>query len=214
VTGSAVGEALRAVLEESRALGFLGPGPVEAHVEGARALADVVGMPDGRVLDLGSGGGVPGLVLALEWAGAEITLLDASARRTAFLRAAAGRLGLDKRVDVVVGRAEDLARSPELRERFSLVVARGFGVPAVTAECGVGFLVLGGLLAVTEPPPAHRGPARWPAPGLERLGLSPAVIETRATTGVAKMRRVGALDRRYPRRSGIPAKRPLWTVPA
>src|SRR5437660_8128574 len=118
---SAARDALRAVLEESRRLGFLGPGPVNPHIEGARALASLVGPPPGRILDLGAGGGVPGLVLATEWPDADLTLLDASERRTSFLRAASERLGVASRVTVVEGRAEDLARSPALREQFTLV---------------------------------------------------------------------------------------------
>jgi 16S rRNA (guanine527-N7)-methyltransferase len=119
-----------AVLERARDLGFLGPGPVAFHVEHARAYLPPLAGVVGAALDLGAGGGVPGLVLALERPDLRWTLLDAMTRRTAFLQEAVAELGLAN-VEVRTGRAEEV---PDLRERFKAVVARGFGPPAVTAE--------------------------------------------------------------------------------
>ena len=210
MTGGVDDAPLRAILEEGRALGFLGPGPVESHLAGAVALAALVGGAEGPVLDLGAGAGVPGLVLARLWSTVDVTLLDASARRCAFLRRAADTLGLSNRVHVAEGRAESLARSPALAGHFGTVVARGFGPPAVTAECAVRFLVPGGRLVVTEPPPGASSDERWPPAELARLGLSPASVVRQGDTSVAVMQRIGELDDRYPRRTGVPAKRPLW----
>ena len=55
------------VLEESRARGLLGPGPVDGQIGHARTLAELIGTPPRSFLDLGSGGGIPGLVLAEAW---------------------------------------------------------------------------------------------------------------------------------------------------
>jgi 16S rRNA (guanine527-N7)-methyltransferase len=173
------------------------------------ALAGLLAPAPDRFLDLGSGGGVPGLVLALVWPDARGSLLDTRRRATDWLAEAVATLDLGDRVDVVAGRAEELARHPQLRGAFDLVVARGFGPPAVTAESAVGFLARDGRLAVTEPPGDH-DPGRWPDVGLEQLGLSPAVRLRAAETGVAVMTaRTGPLDP-WPRRSGIPRKRPWW----
>src|SRR4051794_36896370 len=86
---------LVAVLEESRRLGFLGPGPVDVHI--AHALAFTAGRPEAtRAVDLGSGGGVPGLVLAqLAWPQCRWVLVDSMVRRCAFLREAVEDLGLE-----------------------------------------------------------------------------------------------------------------------
>ena len=111
------GEGLFAVLERSRSLGFLGPGPVSRHVAHAEAMGAAAGRPDGPVLDLGAGGGVPGLVLALAWPGTSWTLLDASERRAGFLENAVLRLGLADRVSVLRARAEDAPRGLVERER-------------------------------------------------------------------------------------------------
>lgn len=137
--------------------------------------------------------------------------MDAGGRRVEFLLEAVATLGLDGRVDVVEGRAEELARRDGLRGRFDLVVARGFGPPAVTAECGCGFLAVGGRLVVSEPPGGR--PDRWPAEGLAALGLEPAATVTTGGMSYAVLRQTTACPDRYPRRVGIPSKRPLFTSP-
>lgn len=210
---------LTAVLEEAQRLGFLGPGPVERHVAHAQAMASCLPGDAGRVLDLGTGGGVPGLVVAAIRPGLEILLLDARERRCRFLRHALTELELASRAEVVEARAEAAARRPELREQMDVVMARSFSLPAVTAECATGFLRLGGLLVVSEPPAGGPGvspcegadPAdsRWPEASLADLGLGPAVPchEPDGTFVVLEKRRS---EGRWPRRVGVPSKRPLW----
>ncbi len=199
---------LDAVLHRSRELGFLGPGPVERHREQAAAFVAACDEDPAVVLDLGSGGGVPGLVLAEAWPAARVVLLDAQVRRTAFLLDAVEALGWGDRVEVAVGRAEELARTPAHRGRYDLVTARSFGPPAVTAECGAPFLRVGGRLVVAEPPAG--APDRWPPAGLAVLGLvDDGVIATGGGT-VRRLRAAAPVIDRYPRRTGIPAKRPLF----
>jgi 16S rRNA (guanine527-N7)-methyltransferase len=185
---------------------------VARHIEHGRAL--VRGLPErGRVLDLGSGGGLPGLVIAIHRPELELTLLEARQRACRFLREAVGALGRDG-LTVVEARAEEAARRPDLREGFDAVVARSFGPPAITAECAVGFLRPAGRLVVSEPPGndhADHDMARWPADGLAELGLGPPArqsVEGGSYVVLEKVRN----DQRWPRRVGIPAKRPLWVV--
>jgi 16S rRNA (guanine527-N7)-methyltransferase len=199
---------VQAVLEEARRRGFLGPGPVEDHEHHALAMAAFAGVPSGPVLDLGSGGGVPGLVLAWCWPEVEVVLLDAMHRRSGFLRGALAGLDLADRVRVVEGRAEVLARDLTLREAFELVVARGFGPPAVTAECGVGFLRPAGRLVVSEPPAGSA--RRWPEAGIATLGLVTGRSGRVGEASFVELRRAGTRDVRWPRRTGVPGKRPLW----
>lgn len=194
------------VLEDARNLGLVGPGPLLPHLDHALGF----GPAAGACLDLGSGAGLPGLPLAVAWPDSRWTLVDAGVRRAEFLERAVRALGVEERVTVVEGRAEVLARRDGLRGCFDLVVARGFGPPAVTAECGAGFLAVGGRMVVSEPPGGR--PARWPADGLAVLGLE--VGETREVSGATYqvLRRRGACPDRYPRRVGIPAKRPLFVA--
>jgi len=208
------------VLEDARRRGLLGPGPLLPHLGhalgfGAAACTGAEGGPGGTPawagLDLGSGAGLPGLPLALTWPDSRWTLVDAGKRRVEFLVEAVRSLGLEDRVEVVAGRAEELGRHERLRGWFDLVVARGFGPPAVTAECAAGFLTVGGRLVVSEPPGGR--PGRWPASGLAPLGLEPsATIETMGASYAVLHQRSPCPDR-FPRRTGIPSKRPLFAAP-
>ncbi|MDQ1436450.1 MAG: rRNA (guanine527-N7)-methyltransferase [Acidimicrobiaceae bacterium] len=158
-------------------------------------------------MDLGSGGGVPGLVLAELWPQAHAVLLDSMERRTSFLTDVVGELGWRGRVTVVRERAEVFGRVPDRRAAFDLVVARGFGPPSVTAECAAPLLRLGGRLVVSEPP--EDDPGRWPAQPLSELGLrSLGLVEDGARFHV--LEQVELCSDAYPRRVGLPAKRPLW----
>jgi 16S rRNA (guanine527-N7)-methyltransferase len=171
------------------------------------------GLPErGRVLDLGSGGGLPGLVLATYRPELQLTLLEARRRACRFLREAVTSLDLAQ-VTVVEARAEDAARQSDLRDSFDVVVARSFGPPAVTGECAIGFLRPGGRLVVSEPPgDEERAVAdRWPQSGLEELGLSPPVAGGGPGASFVVMEKTRS-DDRWPRRVGVPAKRPLWTL--
>jgi len=197
-------EGLRSALGRAQELGFLGPGPIEPHIEHAgRFVRALDGPPPAHALDLGSGGGLPGLVLALAWPASRWILLDANERRTAFLDTAVHDLDLADRVTVMRGRAEELAHNPALRAGSQVVTARSFGPPAVTAECASGFLEVGGVLIVSEPP--ARGD-RWPAEGLAELGLEIGACRD----GCQVVVQARACPDSYPRRVGIPAKRPLF----
>jgi len=204
--------ALEAVLDRSRELGFSGAAPIEEQIKHARGFDSArqqLGLPiPTTAVDLGSGGGLPGLVLAEIWASARVTLLDGSTRRCEFLTEALGELELSDRVSVACGRAEELGRDPALRGSFELAVARSFGPPAVVAECGAPFLALGGQLIVSEPPDADLG-QRWPSDGLSQLGFSDArAVSAEAHFAVIELQR--ACPERYPRRVGVPTKRPLF----
>lgn len=197
-----------AVLHHARDLGFLGPGRVKPHLRHALAAAAAAPVPPLRAADLGSGGGLPGLPLALLWPESTWVLIDAHERRTAFLEEAATTLGLGDRVTVRRQRAEEAGRDPDLRGAMDLVVARSFGPPPVTAECAAPLLRVGGRLVVADPPAAD--PTRWPVDGVALLGL---VAIERIHLDDASFQILGqesVVSDRYPRRVGIPAKRPLW----
>jgi 16S rRNA (guanine527-N7)-methyltransferase len=199
--------ALLRVLERSRKLGFLGPGPVEPHIERALDGLDLISPEVRRALDMGSGGGLPGLPLALALTTIEWVLLDGSVTRGQFLRTAVDELDIGHRTGVHIGRAEVAGRAPAFRATFDLVVARSFGPPAVTAECGAPFLAVGGTLVVAEPPGGS--PDRWPASPLAALGL---VVGSSVTSPSAfqVLHQERPCPERYPRRTGVPAKRPLF----
>ncbi len=209
MSGTASEDALLlGVLAEAQTRGLLGPGPLEAPIRHARAFASLLptdhpGQAD--VLDLGSGGGLPALPLALTWPASRWTLVDAMRRRTSFLEEAVHALGLGARVDVITARAETLPAA--WRGRFDAVTARGFGPPAVVAECSAPWPRGGGPVVISDQPGG--GTERWPAEGLALLGL----VRERSTVGppaLTGLRLASACPDRFPRRTGIPLKRPLW----
>lgn len=206
-------ERLRSVLAQSLELGFIGDADLDGHIEHALGFAAVAGAPPRRAVDLGSGGGLPGLVLARHWSTTAWLLLDGSPKRTAFLSEAVLELDLDDRVTVVTGRAEEIGRLDERRGAYDLVVARSFGPPAVLAECAAPFLEVGGRLIVSEPRRADR---RWDHPAeLELLGLvaDPEPVDGRVVGAKYQVvQQVSPCPDRYPRRVGIPAKRPLFAT--
>jgi 16S rRNA (guanine527-N7)-methyltransferase len=205
-------EALRAGLTRARDLGFLGPGAVTTHLEHANRFAAVadehLDHTPRSYLDLGTGGGVPGLVLALQWPDASGVLIESAHRRAEHLRTEIASLGIDGRTAVVEERAEIVAHEAARREGFELVTARSFAGPATTAEIACGFVAPGGFLIVSEPPEADD--ARWPADGLSELGFGPArrVAERNAHFVVIVKQEMAPAH--LPRGVGRPGKRPRW----
>jgi 16S rRNA (guanine527-N7)-methyltransferase len=175
------------------------------HLVHAQGFIDALVGVNGRVVDLGSGGGVPGLPVAVAREDLELVLLDSSARRGEFLTSAVDALQLGHRVSVVVGRAEELGRG-DLRGTATAVIARSFGAPAVTAECAAPLLRLGGRLIVSEPPDAGN---RWPPAGTALVGLQ-AIGPASGTPRIQVLELVQPCPDAYPRRDGVPAKRPLF----
>jgi 16S rRNA (guanine527-N7)-methyltransferase len=186
------------VLREAAALGFLGPGPVERHVTHAQRFAAAL-RPTDRVIDLGTGGGVPGLVLAAVLPATRVVLVDVRTNRTDFLQRVVGRLGWGDRVTVEAARAEDVGRSAAWRGQAGAVVARSFGSPSVTAECAAPLLAVGGQLVVSEPP--GDGGHRWPAAGLALVGLS---LDGSPIGGMASCTQVTPCPSRFPRQRQRP----------
>ena len=151
-------------------------------------------------------------MVATEWPDASVALLEANGRRAAFLRRAVERLDLEGRVSVLEERAEVSGREPGLRGDFDGVLARSFGRPAVLAECAAPLLRVEGWLLVSEPPrsdPQDGQDARWPAEPLRQLGLEPAEVIHEGFEYRTLRQREPCPDR-FPRRNGVPAKKPLF----
>lgn len=185
---------------------MLGPGPVDQHVGHAQGFVEALaGVAAGSlVVDLGSGGGVPGLIVAEARPDLRMVLLDAMEKRTALLSEAVVAMGMADRITVRTGRAEVLGREDDLRGAAMAVTARSFGPPAATAECAAPLLAVGGVLVVSEPPDS---PERWPAGPLATLGLSPSHHEV---PGMQVLVQTVPCPTTYPRRTGLPNKRPLF----
>jgi 16S rRNA (guanine527-N7)-methyltransferase len=209
--------ALREVLEDAQRQGFIGSGPLVPHLEHSLGFASALEQARGsalsvedRIVDLGPGGGLPGLVLATWWPAVAICLVEGSSRRASFLEAAVEHCGFRGRVEVVGMRAELAGREARLRGGHTVVVARLFGSPSETAECASPLLGIGGHLVVSEPP-GRSGSARWAQGGLDILGLVRLAGPTEGPS-FAVFRQDRACPEGFPRRVGVPGKRRLFSA--
>lgn len=137
---------------------------MERTIEHADAFVAAVASVHGRLADLGSGGGVPGLVIAWRRPDLDIVLVERRNARADHLRRLVRALHLTERVTVDASDAGELPAGT-----FQAVVARRFGPPAATLAAAARLLADGGRLVVSEPP--QPDPQRWPASELRRRGL-------------------------------------------
>ena len=135
---------------------MLGAAPITEFIEHSESFVGALADVSGTVVDLGSGGGVPGLVIAWRRPDLDIVLVDRRATRTDHLRRLVVRLGLVERVTVATSEARALPRL--LDDPVDAVVARGFGSPRAVLRAAAPMLAEGGLLVVSEPP---GGADRW-----------------------------------------------------
>lgn len=169
----------------------------------ARQLTDP---GESRCVDLGTGAGLPGLVLAACWPATRWLLTDRRLRSESFVPWAIGVLDIAERATFVRGDVAELAREPALAGGFDVVVARAFGPPPVTAECATAFLAVGGRLVVSEP--EDEVGARWPEMPLARLGL--AVQASGADPSFVELVKVAPHEDRFPRRLAAMQRNPLY----
>lgn len=163
--GAEVEEELHEALGRSQRLGFLGDRAIPEVIEHARSFVHALAAVSGSVIDLGAGGGVPGLVLAVDRPDLRITLLDRRTKRTDFLAQMVRRLRLADRVSVVAADVDDAIRSGLVD--FDAAVARGFGPPEFTLRSAVRCVRPDGLIVISEPPSGDR----WNGDLLDELGL-------------------------------------------
>ena len=168
-----------------------------------RQLTDAGGS---RCLDLGTGAGLPGLVMATCWPATRWLLIDRRLRSESFATWAIGVLELGDRVSFRRGEAAELAREVTLAGAFALAVARAFGPPPLTAECATGFLEVGGRLVVSEP--EHGAATRWPAEPLTQLGLQ--LHATGTEPSFVELRKTTPHEDRFPRRPAAMRRSPLY----
>lgn len=164
-----------------------------------------------RVLDVGTGAGFPGLVLAIlrpEW---DIVLLDSLRKRVDFLNDVVSMLNLNNAV-CIHGRAEELARDADYREGFDLVVSRAVAELRLLLELCIPFVNSDGRFVSYKGPKYHDEIASATNALAELECAEPKVMSMSVFDKerfLVEICRDGDLSEKYPRRAGIPAKRPL-----
>ena len=167
----------------------------------------------GTLMDVGSGAGFPGLPLKILCPGLRVTLVESVGKKAAFLRHMTDTLGLEG-VEVRCQRAETLAHDSHLRETFDVVVSRAVAYLSALAELTLPFCKLGGraiAMKKSDIGDELKGSER----AISLLGGALKNIEVVDLDEIGEPRWLVVLTKeamspsRYPRRPGIPAKRPL-----
>ena len=170
-------------------------------------------LQNGRVLDIGSGAGFPGIPLKIAFPGIKLELIESTAKKVKFLYHLIDHLGLDG-VEVRLGRAEDLANNPKLRERFDVVLARGLAKMAALAELTLSFLRPGGLLVAHKKGDINQE-LTDATKAIKIMGGKPATLRDVCAPGLKDGRVLVVVEKvsptpvGYPRRAGLPAKQPI-----
>ena len=185
---------------------------VTRHFLDCAALAPY--MPqDGRVLDVGTGAGFPGIPLKIAFPEVEVVLLDSLNKRVKFLNEVIGQLGLSK-ITAVHGRAEDFARQKDYREQFDLVVSRAVANLSSLSEYCLPYVKVGGrfvsyksgklneeLAAAQKAIHVLGGEAKEPV-YFQLTGTE----DERSFVCIEKGK---ATPKKYPRKAGTPANEPI-----
>ena len=165
------------------------------------------------IIDVGSGAGLPGIPLKITFPNIKLVLLESVAKKAAFLNHVKQKLGLDN-VAVVTGRAEEVAHLSEYRERFDIVLSRAVAPLPVLIELTLPFSTVGGSVIAQKKGEIEQEIIQ--ATGVIRImGGNLREVKNVDLTEFTDQRMLIVIDKisltppRYPRRPGIPAKRPL-----
>ncbi len=196
------------LLEWNRSINLTGartPEQAEALIADAGVLVKASWTGITRVIDIGSGGGLPAIPLAVAMPQVEFTLLEANDRKCAFLEHVAATLNLTN-VVVAAGRAEELGHRPALREQFDRAISRAAARPEVLLELALPFVRTGGDLVAQVSPldPLVLVPAA-------RLlgGGTPRLEHPARGHALLVVPKVAPTPTRFPRRTGVPGRKPL-----
>ena len=165
------------------------------------------------VIDVGTGGGFPGIPLAVYAPEKQFTLLDSLNKRLKIIDELAGELGI-KNITLVHGRAEDAARAKEHREKYDFCVSRAVSNLATLSEYCLPFIKVGGYLLAYKGPGAEEE-VKEAAKALKILGGS--LVDIRETSmeeygldhRILVIKKVRNTPKAYPRKAGTPLKEPL-----
>ncbi len=188
---------------------------VGRHLVDSLVLLSVDTPPEGaRLLDIGTGGGLPGIPLKIARPDLNLVLLDSHGRTVAFLKEACEQLGLSGTV-VVQARAEVWAHTPQAREQFDRVVARAVAKMPILAELMLPYVRVGGV-ALALKSATERDEIESARPAVHLLGGELEIVERTlelesgaVSRLIARMPKRAPTDSRYPRRWSQMSRQPL-----
>lgn len=168
---------------------------------------------DLRLVDVGTGAGFPGLPLKIVWPALQLTLIESTGKKVDFLKHIIAKLGL-RHVTILKARAEDVGRQTAHREQYDWGVARAVAEMATLAEYLLPLIKIGGkmLAQKNDAAPAEVAAAQT---AIHHLGGRVNRLIPLELHGIAETRYLVVIDKiaatpdRYPRRAGMPAKKPI-----
>ncbi len=184
------------------------------HMVDSLTLLKVDGVSDcGSFIDIGTGAGFPGLVLSIMLPDARAVLVDSVGKKVAFVRAAAEMLGL-KCVAALTGRAEELAKDPQHREKYGFAVSRGVSSISTSAEYCIPFLRKGGIFVAMKGPGAEDelddGKAAFFALGAKQREIKRITLPYEQGERLLVVAdKLSPTPNRFPRKTGEPQRRPI-----
>jgi 16S rRNA (guanine527-N7)-methyltransferase len=204
---------------EGGRLGLIGPNEGERvwkrHVLDSLTCAEWVdpGVRT-RVADVGSGPGLPGIPVAVARPLARVSLIESMRRRCSWARQAAETLGLP--IETLCERVEDAGRD-ERRGAFDVALSRAFASVSVLLECCLPLLAVGGLVVALRGSPSEEEVETAQSVAAMLGGGSPQWVARNPAGGpsgvVLVVEKISETPEKYPRRAGVPTKRPLRARP-
>ncbi len=183
--------------------------PDRALVDDGLVLLEYLGKAR-RLVDVGSGAGLPGVPIKIARPDLDVTLIEADQAKAAFLVHACAALGLEH-IEVVARRAEEAGHDPRLREAFDVAVARALAPMPVLVELCLPLVRVGGRLLAqktqAEDPAAAARAIQLLGGELSRVVAAPSAARGAGT--VVVIDKVRPTPAHYPRRAGVPARKPL-----
>ena len=166
-----------------------------------------------KVIDIGTGAGFPGIPVAIAFPSSQVTLLDATQKKIAFLTSLINKLAIENAM-TLSGRAEDMGRSPSYRATYDIALVRAVGSPSVVAEYALPLLKIGGV-AILYRGVWSDGDTEMLEKAVLLLGSTIESIEsfvtplTESVRHCIYLRKTNSTPSTYPRAVGIPTKEPL-----